>query len=327
MRWRIHSMIFFSQIKPEAYKIFTRIKLHNGKIYKMLILFASIGVIYYVLFSCPSTKLTQEGLINFLSQRTPPSWLVPAQPGESIDINLTKNYKRLKLAEFKKKVYLIQLDFKNAFGKDKSLNEENSLNEEKNSNQLEMGNKSFWHILRNDLSNAATTLVEFWAITIVTDQEHQEKIIVGEGSKPINLNDRVLRWQKEIEAAAKKYHLEPAMIAAVIEQESGGEPEVLSPVGAIGLMQLMPSTAELMGVNPYDPSQNIEGGAHYLELQLETFGNIQAALAAYNAGPGEVQNGHWATIPETVNYVQKVPVLVRKYERIWQANSANLKED
>lgn len=320
-------MITYSQIKLKVSESFIHIKLHKRKTFKILIKFVIICLIPYFLFFYPLTKITQEGLISFLSQRNPPSWLVPSQSGESININLTKSYKRLKLAEFKKKVYMIKLDFKSAFNNDKNLNENDSLNEKNILNQEKTTNKSFGHIVSNDLTDAVSTLVEFWTITIVTDQERQEKIIVGEGSKPINLNDRVLRWQKEIEAAAEKYHLEPALLAAVIEQESGGEPEALSPVGAIGLMQLMPSTAALMGVNPYDPVENIDGGAHYLELQLESFGNLQSALAAYNAGPGEVQNGHWVKIPETLNYVQEVPVLVRKYEQILQESSTEPKEE
>ncbi|WP_407306489.1 lytic transglycosylase domain-containing protein [Desulfosporosinus sp. SB140] len=130
----------------------------------------------------------------------------------------------------------------------------------------------------------------------------------------------MLRWHKEIEASAKKYALDPALIAAVIEQESGGDPNSVSPVGALGLMQLMPSTAKLLNVDPYDPAQNIEGGTHYLQMQLKEFGNLSEALAAYNAGPGNVENRTWAKIPETLNYVQKVPILINKYERIWNAN-------
>lgn len=130
----------------------------------------------------------------------------------------------------------------------------------------------------------------------------------------------MLRWQKEIEVAARKYTLEPSLIAAVIEQESGGDPDSVSPVGALGLMQLMPSTAKFLNVNPYDPAQNIDGGTHYLQMQLEKFGNLPEALAAYNAGPGNVQNNTWSRIPETRNYVQRVPSLIIKYEKIWNEN-------
>ena len=85
-------------------------------------------------------------------------------------------------------------------------------------------------------------------------------------------------------------------------------------------MQLMPSTAKSLNVNPSDPAQNIDGGAHYLQMQLREFGNLQEALAAYNAGPGNVENKTWSNIPETLNYVQRVPILINKYERIWSEN-------
>lgn len=317
-------MILLNVIKPTTSKIFSQIlpqiKIHKVKLFKILIGLGLGGVLYYFLFSCPSTRLTQDRLINVLSQRNPPNWLVPSQPGESVDIELTKNYKRLKLTEFKKKTNALQVDLKKVWGKGQDLNlaEENT------------GNESSWLILRDDFSAVTSTLIEFWGITVVTvpsqdpNQDQPQKMIVGEGSQPINLDDRVLRWQKEIETAAEKYDLEPALLAAVIEQESGGEPEALSPVGAIGLMQLMPSTAELMGVNPYDPTQNIEGGTRYLKQQLDSFGNLQAALAAYNAGPGSVENGSWVNIPETMNYVRKVPLRIEKYKRIWRDNQGRV---
>jgi len=83
---------------------------------------------------------------------------------------------------------------------------------------------------KDNLSKLESTFLEFWAVTIVTypGQEVEQTLIVGTGSKLIKLNDQVLRWQKEIEAAAKRYNLEPALIAAVIEQESGGNPEAIA---------------------------------------------------------------------------------------------------
>lgn len=304
-------MILFNNMKVKVCTIYPYIHAYTDRVKfnKKLILLISIALIIFFVFYCPLTKFTQEDLINVLSRRNPPSWLVPSQPNESIDVELTKNYKRQKLALFKKKTDILSLDIKNALGIEKSLNQENT------------EDKSSWKKLRSDLSDAAGTFAEFWAITIVVNQ-NQDKIIVGKSFHPINLNDRVLRWQKEIEASAEKYQLEPALLAAVIEQESGGESDALSPAGAIGLMQLMPSTAELMGVDPYDPTQNIDGGAHYLKLQIGNFGDIQTALAAYNAGPGEVENGHWMKIPETLNYVETIPALIRKYEQIWKGNSS-----
>ena len=274
-------------------------------------------LVVYFLFYCPATRPTWEGLIDLLSKRNPPAWLMPSVPGEKTDIPLTKIYKRQKLAQFRLKANTVTQDFKTLVGI-------------KNAGPADLvrGNATPWENLKVDVAAAGNTFIEFWGISIVTYQG--QTIIVGESSQPINLNDRVLRWQKEIEVAAKKYTLEPALIAAVIEQESGGDPNSISPVGALGLMQLMPSTAKSLNVNPSDPAQNIDGGAHYLQMQLREFGNLQEALAAYNAGPGNVENNAWSKIPETLNYVQRVPILINKYERIWneslQKNDKELKQ-
>lgn len=111
-----------------------------------------------------------------------------------------------------------------------------------------------------------------------------------------------------IEMAAKKYNVDPRLVAAVAETESNGNQDCVSSAGAIGVMQLMPDTAASLGVNPYDKQQNIEGGAKYLREMLDTFGgDVQKAVAAYNAGPNAVKN--YGGIPpyrETQNYVNKV---------------------
>lgn len=111
-----------------------------------------------------------------------------------------------------------------------------------------------------------------------------------------------------IEMAAKKYNVDPRLVAAVAETESNGNQDCVSAAGAIGVMQLMPDTAASLGVNPYDKQQNIEGGAKYLREMLDTFGgDLQKAVAAYNAGPNAVKN--YGGIPpyrETQNYVNKV---------------------
>jgi len=115
--------------------------------------------------------------------------------------------------------------------------------------------------------------------------------------------------EQSIRKAAAKYNLPTALIKAVIKAESNFDAGAVSSAGARGLMQLMPATAEELGVkNSFDIDQNIDGGSHYLRKMLDTFdGNIKQALAAYNAGPGAVQkyNGN-VPYPETRNYVKRV---------------------
>jgi soluble lytic murein transglycosylase len=112
-----------------------------------------------------------------------------------------------------------------------------------------------------------------------------------------------------IRKAASKYQVEPDLIKAVIKTESNGNYRAVSKKGAMGLMQLMPTTANDMSVsNPYNPEQNIEGGTKYLRLLLDKFnGDLTLALAAYNAGPKVVEKyGNVPPYSETKNYVKKV---------------------
>jgi soluble lytic murein transglycosylase-like protein len=105
----------------------------------------------------------------------------------------------------------------------------------------------------------------------------------------------------------REYGLPSGIVDAVIYQESRGRMNAVSPKGALGLMQLMPGTAAQLGVNPYDADQNIRGGARYLRQQIDRFGSIPLALAAYNAGPGAVTK--YGGIPpyrETQNYVATI---------------------
>jgi len=115
-------------------------------------------------------------------------------------------------------------------------------------------------------------------------------------------------YAAKVQELAARFDLSPALIEAVVWQESRWRSQAVSPVGARGLAQLMPGTAREMGVNPDDPFANLEGGARYLREQLDRFGgDVEKALAAYNAGPGRVQaaNGIPA-IRETQNYVASV---------------------
>lgn len=112
-----------------------------------------------------------------------------------------------------------------------------------------------------------------------------------------------------IEREASKNKVDAGLVRAVVEAESAYSPCAVSPVGAMGLMQLMPATAESLQVSdPYDPSQNITAGTQYLKQMLERYGgDIAKALAAYNAGPARVDAaGGVPPIPETQEYVRKI---------------------
>jgi soluble lytic murein transglycosylase-like protein len=123
------------------------------------------------------------------------------------------------------------------------------------------------------------------------------------------------QFDSQIDAAASKYGLDPALLKGLIRQESGFDPAARSSAGALGLTQLMPGTAATLGVDPSDPAQAIDGGARYLKAQLDRFGGDPAkALAAYNAGPGAVAKfGGVPPYAETQNYVQKVLAYAAEY--------------
>jgi soluble lytic murein transglycosylase-like protein len=126
---------------------------------------------------------------------------------------------------------------------------------------------------------------------------------------PADVGTGPVPYAAEIDAAAARHGLDPALLKALIKQESGFDPNARSPAGASGLTQLMPGTAASLGVtDPTDPKQAIEGGAKYLKQQLDRFGgDPEKALAAYNAGPGAVQKfGGIPPYAETQNYVKKV---------------------
>ncbi len=137
-------------------------------------------------------------------------------------------------------------------------------------------------------------------------------------SVPADAGSGSVPYEQQIDAAAAKYGIDPAVLKGLIKQESGFNPDAGSSAGAQGLTQLMPGTASSLGVtNLHDPAQSIDGGAHYLKMQLDRFGgDYSKALAAYNAGPGAVQRfGGIPPYSETQNYVKNVLSFAQQYRQ------------
>jgi soluble lytic murein transglycosylase-like protein len=123
------------------------------------------------------------------------------------------------------------------------------------------------------------------------------------------LAGRISPYDGIINRAAARNGLDPALVGAVVRQESGFRADAVSPAGAQGLMQLMPSTARDLGVaDPFDPRQNVDGGARLLRSLIDRYdGRLDFALAAYNAGPGAVDRyGGVPPYPETQSYVSAI---------------------
>lgn len=151
------------------------------------------------------------------------------------------------------------------------------------------------------------------------------EIIEEELKEAVNLKSKMdLKSQSAnidelIETYSEKYGIDSDFIKAIIKQESGFNPNATSKKGAMGLMQLMPKTAQALGViDAYNPGQNIEGGVKYLKSLLDKYGNNrELALAAYNAGPGAIKKyGGIPPYKETQNYVNKI---MNTYNKVKEA--------
>ncbi len=149
--------------------------------------------------------------------------------------------------------------------------------------------------------------------------DKKQTVVVVEPRMPKVSQRTIKLYNKQIVKVAKKYGIEPALVHAVILAESQYNADAISRRGAIGLMQLMPATAERYKVaDSFDANQNIRGGAQYLRDLIKLFdGDLELAVAAYNAGEGAViRNGRKIPpYPETVKYVPKVMSYYRKYQQ------------
>ena len=144
-----------------------------------------------------------------------------------------------------------------------------------------------------------------WHFTNIKNDTHYRLYLKSMNKRA----DQYIRdYEDIITAAAQRFGIEPALIKAIIKSESDFDHQAISTDGAQGLMQLMPSTAVEMDVsNPMDPEENIFGGARYLSILIRHFRDVSLAVAAYNAGPRNVE--HFKGIPpfpETLRFVRRV---------------------
>jgi soluble lytic murein transglycosylase-like protein len=136
---------------------------------------------------------------------------------------------------------------------------------------------------------------------------------IVDGATPTSGSTGAGAYAELFQSAAAKHGLPASVLQAVARHESGFNPRAVSPAGAQGLMQLMPSTAKGLGVNPFDPAQAVDGAARILSGNLQKFGSLDKALAAYNAGPGAVQKyGGVPPYAETQGYVRRILDDLRK---------------
>lgn len=162
---------------------------------------------------------------------------------------------------------------------------------------LELDDKGVIHIRAQDQGQTQASLESIDPLDLPAEAVTQ----IGGSAAPAD-------YAAAVEHIAALNHLSPALLEALVWQESRWQPQARSRAGAMGLAQLMPGTARDLGVDPRDPYANLAGGARYLRQQLDRFdGDIELALAAYNAGPGRVLRARGVpAIRETQSYVRAV---------------------
>jgi soluble lytic murein transglycosylase-like protein len=206
-----------------------------------------------------------------------------------------------------------RIDEIRSIGKNPTINPVNLSTKENQENKTSEDPK-FSEILQQVLEEnnnlpGQDNLLEYNKINQLAGTKNDNKELLELLYKNLKTKSGSSNVSQVIDEASHLYHVDKSLIKAVIQQESQYNPEAVSPKGAMGLMQLMPQTAEILGVNnPFDVRENVMGGTRFLKALLNKYDNdLNLSLAAYNAGPEAVDKfGGIPPYEETENYVKNV---------------------